>query len=263
MIKVKKITLTLLIMLISMFTINKYTYAFSISDVDTSNHDSSLPGSGGGPVTPKKPDIKSDFYDKPTTTSKKRYYCMYDYKTSLNITIDPKVYDLNGEKVINDDTITVNKSFAAGTWVGLNIKETQLANWSYNPNNFEYYEVQKQYTCTYNTYSYTGGKYPKCVASGTKTETRYADYYEENGSTICSPVPTSGCGCSSCTYKSHTYVQDYNNPITTMPATTANDDQKEIKNMCETDAWKAASNEAENKIKRKYITSNISRYQPK
>ena len=139
MTKIKKhkkiLYLPLGFLMLTMNTRQCFAYTISINTNPTFDNDS--------PYT--------EWAEYTTGTGNKKYRYRYKRVISTSKEISTNAYNLNGDSVMPYDIYIDPKkyTFKAGTWIGVNITETQTAAWAVGMNDFEIEELLKEYTCTY------------------------------------------------------------------------------------------------------------------
>lgn len=83
------------------------------------------------------------------TSGKHRFEYGYNKKILSATGIDINGYDLNGTSVMPTSTTidSTKYTFTSGTWIGINIIETQSVSWEVT--DFTFKEIRKKYTCVY------------------------------------------------------------------------------------------------------------------
>lgn len=84
-------------------------------------------------------------YQGSGSDSKKRYQYRYKKSISTNNVISANAYDLSGTSAIPVSVTDFKTTFKAGTWIGINVQETQSASWRIW--DFQFEEIKKKYTC--------------------------------------------------------------------------------------------------------------------
>lgn len=79
------------------------------------------------------------------TRDKKMFRYSYVYQISSGVGMELSGYNLNGINIMETEKIT--QTIKSGTWIGINITETQTASWDIKEYAFK--EIRKEYTCVY------------------------------------------------------------------------------------------------------------------
>ena len=126
--------------------VNNQVYAWSKGAVGMEDYISDNT-SGGGKIDEEKLYVDWKGYNGTGANANKKY--QYRYKksigTSKNITAN--AYNLSGESLIPYSADNILSPITAGTWIGININETQSASWRVW--DFEFQEIKKVLNCTY------------------------------------------------------------------------------------------------------------------
>ena len=139
----------ILLSLLTFSIMNSHVYAASrgFGDINT--------GSGGNTGNQEIKPTSWVGYDEGT----KKYQYRYKKLIATDNNILMNAYNLSGESLIPYSIHDFLGEIKAGTWIGINVTETQSASWKVW--DFEFQELKKKYTC----------KYGKKTVSGTTTAT--------------------------------------------------------------------------------------------
>lgn len=138
----------ILLSLLTFSIMNSHVYAVGLGTVNTD--------SGGGSGNQEIKPTSWVGYDEGT----KKYQYRYKKIIATNNNISMNAYNLSGESLIPYSIHDFIGEIKAGTWIGINVTETQSASWKVW--DFEFQEIKKKYTCKY------GGK----TSTKYKTEKR-------------------------------------------------------------------------------------------
>ena len=138
----------ILLSLLTFSIMNSHVYAVGLGTVNTD--------SGGGSGNQEIKPTSWVGYDEGT----KKYQYRYKKIIATNNNISMNAYNLSGEALIPYSIHDFIGEIKAGTWIGINVTETQSASWKVW--DFEFQEIKKKYTCKY------GGK----TSTKYKTEKR-------------------------------------------------------------------------------------------
>lgn len=139
----------ILLSLLTFSIMNSHVYAAGFGFASTG-------GGSGGSGNIKIDPIEWKSYNVGT----KKYQYRYKKLITTNNSISMNAYNLSGESLIPYNINDFLGEIKAGTWIGINVTETQSASWKVW--DFEFQEIKKKYTCKY------GGK----TSTKYKTEKR-------------------------------------------------------------------------------------------
>lgn len=109
-------------------------------------------------------------YNGTGANANKKYQYRYKKSISTSNSVVMNAYNLSGESIIPYSINNVLSPITAGTWIGININETQSASWRVW--DFEFQEIRKQYTCNYAGQGTSTG-----TSSRICNSTQCADYF--------------------------------------------------------------------------------------